>query len=152
VNLRNGEEFVARGIGEATFRLKRTDGPAGADAATREIVAAREIAAHGVLVVDGLRAPGLYRLERDGAPPLEFGVNDLDAAESDLRTLKSGHRPSSLDLAEIESTFTASDFGLLAIALALLLADWIFLARLGRPGDGAAVAGARVTAALPGGA
>jgi aerotolerance regulator-like protein/VWA domain-containing protein len=120
VNLRTGEELVVRGAGEATFRLEQLAGGA---------APAREVVSHGLLVVDGLDAPGLYRLERLGGEPLPFAVNELDAAESDLRELSSGSRPSALDLAEVESTFTAADFGLLTIALALLLANWIYLAR-----------------------
>jgi hypothetical protein len=124
VNLRTGEEFVARGAGEASWRLRPLE-PAAARA--------RDVASHGLLVVDGLTTPGLYRLERDGAAPFQFAVNELDAAESDLRDLSSGSRPSALDLAEVESSLSASDFALLAAALALLLADWIWLARAARP-------------------
>lgn len=124
VNLRTGEEFIARGAGEASWRLR----PLAATAARP-----REVASHGLLVVGELVTPGLYRLERDGAPPYEFAVNGLDAAESDLRELSSGSRPSALDLAEVESSLAASDFALLAAALALLLADWIWLARSARP-------------------
>ena len=144
VNLRTGEELVVRGAGEATFRLEQQAGGAAPP---------RTLASHGMLVVDGLDAPGLYRLERDGSAPLPFAVNELDAAESDLRELSSGSRPSALELAEVESTFTAADFGLLSIALALLLADWIYLARSARPARQASSAqydGVRRAAALPG--
>jgi hypothetical protein len=114
-NLLTGDCFTARGVGETKFTVDKVAGRG---------AASRTVDARGTLVVDGLTVPGLYRVGT-----FEFAVNGLDAAESDLRSLRSGRRASSIDLASAESSFSAADFGLLGSALALLLADWIWLSK-----------------------
>jgi hypothetical protein len=118
-NLRAGEALLVRGAGEATWTLRKVEGAAEPP---------REVAARGTLVVDGLVRAGLWRVEPAGAPRFDVAVQTLDAAESDLRALAGGERPSPLALAEIDSTFNALDAALMAAALLLLLVDWGWLA------------------------
>lgn len=120
VNLRAGESFELRGAGSAAYVARKL---AGAEEAPREVVA------HGTLRIDELECAGWWRIERGGAAVCDVAVQTLDAAESDLRQLEAGTRASALALAEIDASFSAVDAALLALALALLLADWIWLAR-----------------------
>ncbi len=127
-NLSTGDAFVARGAGEGIFTVRALVATArGEPGAPAE----REVTARGTLVIDELQQPALYRAEASDGRRYDFAVNALDAAESDLRALRPGRRPSALALAELAASFSGVDLTLLLLVLAVLLADWLYLSRVG---------------------
>lgn len=133
VNLHVGETLTYRGEGTGPFAPFEIEGEG-----ERHEVPARE-----TLVYDGLDRPGRYALSRGGAPLCELGVRFGDAGESDLGVLSSGRRESSRRLGEVRAGPGRTTSALLALALLLVLGDWLVLAR----GRGRAVAAAEGGAA-----
>jgi Ca-activated chloride channel homolog len=89
----------------------------------------REIAPRSTLVVDGFDAPGFYALKRSDALLAQIGVSFVDAAESDLRTLGSGHRAARNAASDAEPAESWIEIALFAAVVALLAIDWVVLAR-----------------------
>jgi len=89
----------------------------------------REIAPRSTIVVDGFDAPGFYAFKRSDAVLAQIGVSFVDAAESDLRTLGSGHRAAKNAASDAEPAESWIEIGLFAAVIALLAIDWIALAR-----------------------
>ncbi len=90
---------------------------------------AREHPARSVVVFDEVDEPGIHVLERRGAVLCTIGVTFQDAAESDLRGLSAGRRPSSAEAAPGGAGGSSLELALLAGILLLALVDWIVLAR-----------------------
>jgi hypothetical protein len=120
-SLATGEPFVYRARREATYRLLGPD-------------IDRTVRAREVLVLDtDVERPGEYELREGTRTLCRFGVSFSDPAESDLTGLASGERPSSAGLAGLEAGSTPLERALLLLALALVVADWWWLARRTAP-------------------
>ena len=113
--------------------IYQLEGPLGTTRSTR-----REVPALEQVVVDGLEEPGLYRLSFADRALAEFALSFVDAAESDLRRMLPGQRPSALETARIESELSWIEFALIGCALVLIALDWWVLQRAGRRIAGAA--------------
>lgn len=88
----------------------------------------REIRTADTLVLDDLPATGLYELQDSEQRTLcHFAVNFQDPAESDLGSALPGQRASSQGLATTAAGFGGLEIALLALLLALILADWLVL-------------------------
>ncbi len=114
-----GESFRFRARESATYRF---EGPGGA----------REIPAQEVLEIDGIEAPGVYTLSDASGPLCQVAYSFCDAAESDLSECSSGLREAARALARLHEGFSWIDVLLAGLALGLLLADWLVLARAHR--------------------
>jgi von Willebrand factor type A domain/Aerotolerance regulator N-terminal len=126
-NLRVGETFIYRDREPARYRLS---GPEDFD-----------LRAMGTLVVEDVRRPGVYTLERIGEDEQaevlgQVAFNFVDPAESDLTQLSSGERAGSLSLASVLSGHSWVEGLLLAVVLGLVLADWWILAGARRRFEG----------------
>ena len=120
-NLAVGEAFTFRGAGEGPFVLEAGDG------------SQVEVRGRGTLVFDAPEDPGLYALSAAGRELCRLGVRFADAGESDLTGLRSGHRPAVGEPAEVRAALGWIEMVLLFLALVLLSADWLALARGRRP-------------------
>jgi hypothetical protein len=118
-NLSAGEIFTYRSNEEARYEI---EGPSGK----------RAMQAKSTLQIDELPEMGVYKVSRlraQGAPEAlaEFAVNLCDPRISDLRSLKSGERPSAAEQRAVVSEYAWIDVSLLLAALLCLCADWIFI-------------------------
>ena len=114
-NLLAGEVFRYKDVGLGPFVLHGPDG-------TRDLRTAEPLELHG------LTTPGLYRVEGPGAVLATFAVNASDPRESDLRKRTTEQRDATLGEAVVRAGIGWLQVVLAAIALGLLLCDWMFLA------------------------
>lgn len=113
VNLASGESLLYRTESPGAFVLRGPDGE-------------RTLFAQDLVAVDDLEQPGLYVLQRDGRDLARYALSFADEAESDLRSLSSGHRAASTAPIAIESSSEWTTPLLLALALAFALLDvWV---------------------------